>query len=147
MPSSYRFKPQEQEVPDNVLVVMIGVKTGDYVLDSQLLLGVFQQRHESVLAAFRQLVLSDRHIEPVLPEHGFPLAAYTADSGRREGQFHRLPDVRLKRVATNGGANAGFQPKLDWVRGISYPRASALWEFPTCAGNIKPAVEAPHRGC
>jgi len=37
----------------------------------------------------------------------------------------------------------GFLSIVLKVRGISVvPRASALWELPTCAGNIKPAVEA-----
>jgi len=95
MPSSYRFKPKEQEVPEDVLVVVIGVETSNHVLDAQLLLSILKQRHKSVLAAFCQLVLSDGHVEPVLPEHGFPLAAYPTDPGRREGQFHCLLNVRL----------------------------------------------------
>jgi len=81
MPSSYRFKPKKQEVPDNILVVIIVIQTGDHMVNPQLLLGVFQQRDKRVLAAFRQLVLSDCHIEPVLPEYGFPLAANSPDPG------------------------------------------------------------------
>jgi len=74
MPGSYRFKPEEQEVPDNILVVVVGVETGNHVVHTQLLLGVLQQGHECVLAAVRQLVLGDCHVEPILPEHGLPLA-------------------------------------------------------------------------
>jgi len=109
MPSSYRFKPEEQKVPDDVLVVMVGIKTGHHVVDSQLLLGVLQQRHKRVLATFRQLILGDCHVESVLPKHGIPLAADSSDAGRREGQLHCLLDVRLKGVTpVNGYANAGF---------------------------------------
>jgi len=148
MPSRYRFKPEEQEVPDNVLVVMVVVEAGHDMAHTQLLFGVLQQRDKRTLAAIRQLVLGDRHVEPVLPQHRFPLAAYTAHAGCREGQLHCLLYTRLESIHADVRASAGFQPKLDWVRGISIvPRASALWEFPTCAGDIKRAAEAQRRGC
>jgi len=148
MPSRYRFKPEEKKVPDNVLVVVVVVQTGDNVAHSQLLLGVLQQRDKRALAAIRQLVLGNCHIKPVLPEHRFPLAADAAHAGCREGQLHCLLYTRLESIHADVRASAGFQPKLDWVRGISIvPRASALWEFPTCAGDIKRAAEAQRRGC
>jgi len=140
------FKPEEQKVPDDVLVVVDVVKTGDDVVYAELFVGVLEQGDEGLLRAFGQLGLSDCHVEPVLIENGLPLAANPAHSGGREGELECLLGGRLRGVVAGG--RYGFLPSILRVRGIFWiPRASALWELPTCAGNIKPAAEARRRGC
>jgi len=143
VPRRNRCKPQEQKVPDDVLVVDGSVQTGHYVIDAQLLLGVLQQRDKGSLAAVRQLVLGHHDVEAVLPEHRLPLTPDPAHPGGGERELDRLVTRRAIRLdlAKSGGVGCTI---FDLVRGISvYPRASALWEIPTCAGDIKPATEAP----
>jgi len=157
------LESQEQEVPDDVLVVVVViVEAGDDVVDAELVLGVLEQRDEGLLGPFSQLQLGDRDVEPVLVENSLPVAAHPAHARRREAQLQRLLSTadgwrrrrRAGGLAAVAAAAAGWRGRR-WilanklrVRGISYiPRASALWELPTCAGNIKPAVEAPRRGC
>jgi len=143
VPRRNRSKPQEQKVPDDVLVVDGSVQTGHYVIDAQLLLGVLQQRDKGSLAAVRQLVLGYHDVEAVLPEHRLPLTPDPAHPGGGERELDRLVSRRTIRLdlAKSGGVGCTI---IHLVRGISvYPRASALWEIPTCAGDIKPATEAP----
>merc|ERR1719430_22352 len=92
----------------------------------QLLLCIFQQRDEGPLGAFGQLVGGHADVQPVLPKHGFPVG--TGAPQTCIFVFIGVLSIDLK------------------VRGISWiPRASALWELPTCAGDIKPAAEARRR--
>jgi len=151
VPRTERLKSQEQEVPDDVLVVMLcPVQAGNDVRHPQLLLGVLQQRDKGPLAAVRQLVLSNTDVEPALPEYSFPLGPDSALAGSREADLYSLlAAIALGEVSPKGVVGCRpFQMLSLGVRGMSFvPRADALWEFPTCAGDIKPAVEAPRRGC
>lgn len=53
------LESQEQEVPDDVLVVVVViVEAGDDVVDAELVLGVLEQRDEGLLGPFSQLQLN-----------------------------------------------------------------------------------------
>jgi len=76
MPWSNGLETEEQEVPDDVLVVMVqSIKAGDHVAHFQLLLCILEQRNESSLGTLSQLVGTYTHIESVLPQHGLPVGA------------------------------------------------------------------------
>jgi len=148
VPRTERLKSQEQEVPDDVLVVVLcPVQAGNDVGHPQLLLCVLEQRDKGSLAAVRQLILGNTDVEPALPEYGLPLGPDSSLAGSREADLYSLLAAILGEVCAKGG-RCPFQNLSLGVRGMSFvPRADALWEFPTCAGDIKPAVEAPRRGC
>lgn len=145
MPWSDWLEPKKQEVADDVLVVMMElIKASHHMANSQLLLRIFQQGDESTLAPVRQLAAGHTNIEPLLPQNSVPASTYTTQTSSRETDLH----CRVLRVVQNLVASfacVGVQSIAHRVRGIfRIPRASALWEIPTCAGGIKPAVEAPH---
>lgn len=73
MPRSDRLETKKQEVPDDVLVVVVHlVETGHHVQNAQLLLGVLKQRDERSFAAVTELRASDGDVESLLPKHGRP---------------------------------------------------------------------------
>jgi len=139
------LETEEQEIPDHVLVVMVqSVKASHHVGDLQLLLSVLQQRDEGPLGAFRQLVGANTDIQSFLPQHSLPVGAGAAQACGRECYLGGLLLVTANcRLGYCILVFVGFLSIDLKVRGISFvPRASALWELPTCAGDIKPAVEA-----
>merc|ERR1719516_133458 len=98
------------------------VETSNDMSHLQLLLCIFQQGDEGPLGAFGQLVRGHTDVQPVLPSPNWCWL------GNCIFVFIGVLSIDLK------------------VRGISWiPRASALWELPTCAGDIKPAAEARRR--
>jgi len=143
MPWSDRLETKEQEVPDHVLVVIVQpVKTSHHVADLELLLGVLEEGHEGPLGALGQLRRAHRDVKPLLPKHSFPESPGAAQSFCGEADLSGLVLAALRRV-WGCILVVGFLSIAHKVRGISVvPRASALWELPTCAGNIKPAGEA-----
>lgn len=144
MPWSDGLESKKEEVADDVFVVMMElIQTSHHMAYSQLLLCVLQQGHESTLAPISQLAASNTHVQPLLPEYRIPVSSDTTKPRSRETNLHcRIPSV-VQNLVTSF-ACVGVQSIAHRVRGISnIPRASALWEIPTCAGGIKPAVEAP----
>lgn len=82
VPRTERLKSQEQEVPDDVLVVVLcPVEAGNDVGHPQLLLGILQQRDKRPLAAVGQLILGNTDVEPALPEYSLPLGPDSALAG------------------------------------------------------------------
>jgi len=145
MPWSNGLETKEQEVPDHVLVVIMQpVEAGNHVGHLQLLLGVLQQGDEGPLGALGQLTGADADVEPLLPEHGLPVSPGPAEACCGEADLGGAVEATLlRRLWCCILVIVGFLSIVLKVRGISIvPRASALWELPTCAGNIKPAVEA-----
>jgi len=143
VPWSNGLETEEQEVPHDVLVVMMqSIQAGDHVGHFQLFLGVLQQRDEGSLRALGQLVGAHTDVEPVLPEDCLPAGSGAAEACCREADLCGLVlTVLHSRVCIL--VSVGVLSIAHKVRGIAIvPRASALWELPTCAGNIKPAVEA-----
>lgn len=149
VPRTERLKSQEQKVPDDILVVVLRpVEAGNNVGHPQLFLCVLQQRDKGSLAAVRKLILGDTDVEPALPEYSLPLGPNSALASGREADLNSLLAAILLGEVSPKGGGCPFQKLSLGVRGMSFvPRADALWEFPTCAGDIKPAVEAPRRGC
>jgi len=109
--SKHRLKPQKQKVPDDVVVDVALVQTGNDMLHAQLLLRVLEQRHKCPLAPVRELVLGDCHVEPVLPLNRFPLGANSTNAGCRKGQLDRFLNTDLV-VFTTIGCIIRFQPIL-----------------------------------
>jgi len=73
VPRSNRLETKKQEVPDDILVVVVHlVQTGHDVQNAQLLLSVLKQRDERPFAAITELLASDGDVEPLLPQHGRP---------------------------------------------------------------------------
>lgn len=144
MPWSNRLETKEQEVPDHVLVVIMqSVKAGHHVADLQLLLGVLEEGDEGPLGALGKLSRAHGDVKPLLPQHSFPESPGAAQSFCGEADLSGLVLAALRRVWGCILVVVGFLSIARKVRGISVvPRASALWELPTCAGNIKPAGEA-----
>jgi len=143
VPRSDRLETKEQKIPDDVLVVVVElVEASHDVADAQLLLGVLQEVDESLLAAVGQLGAGDEHVQALLPQHAGPRGAHPAQAS--SGETYLNCSV-LGEVALLAAQIRSCRSIALGVRGISFvPRASALWEFPTCAGGIKPAAEA-HR--
>jgi len=142
VPRSDRLEAKEKKIPDDVLVVMVQlIQAGHDVAHAQLVLGVLKQADECLSRPILELCCCYRHIKTVLPEYGRPEAPHSTNTGSRETYLNCL-------VLRGGGASlevyiSGFQSIVLGVRGISFiPRASALWEFPTCTGGIKPTAEA-----
>jgi len=146
VPWSDWLEPKKKEVADDVFVVMMElIKASHHMGDSQLLLRILQQGHESTLATVSQLATGNAHVQPLLPENSIPASADTAQPGSREANLN-CRVLGVVQILVASFACVGVQSIAHRVRGIfSIPRASALWEIPTCAGNIKPAVEAPRR--
>jgi len=145
VPWSNWLEPKKEEVTDDVLVVMVQlIKASHNVADPQLFLGVLQQRDECALAAVRQLASGHAHVQSVLPQHRLPCGPCPAQTRRGETNLYGGVRVVVHCLVLDVLTCDGVQSIAHRVRGISViPRASALWEFPTCAGGIKPAVEAP----
>jgi len=111
----------------------------------KLFLSVLEQRDKGPLGALSELVGSDAHIKSLLPHDGLPVGAGAAKPCSGEADLGgSIGALLLGRVGRSCiFVLIGFLSIVLKVRGISVvPRASALWELPTCAGNIKPAVEA-----
>jgi len=151
VPWSKWLKSQEEEVADDVLVIMMElIQASHHMADPELLLGILQQGDEGALAAIGQLTAGDAHVQSLLPQHTVPASAHTTQASGRETNL----DCRVLVVVHHAVVIISFpctrfllSTCARRVRGIfRIPRASALWEFPTCAGGIKPAVEAPHPG-
>lgn len=141
VPRSDRLEAKEKKIPDDILVVVVQlVQASHDVAHAQLVLGVLEQTDECLSRPILELCRCYRHIKTVLPEYGRPKAPHSTNTGSRE--------TYLNCLVLRGGASlkidiSGFQSIVLGVRGISFiPRASALWEFPTCAGGIKPTAEA-----
>jgi len=123
------------------------VKTSHYMSDPQLLLGVLEQGDESPLASVSQLTAGYVDVQSFLPENSLPGGSYTPKPSSREGNLNSfvlvINSVIIWWFVIAIAWNSGLQSIAHRVRGISFiPRTSALWELPTCTGNIKPAVEA-----
>lgn len=150
MPWSNGLETEEQKVPHDVLVVIVEpIEAGHHVGDLKLLLGVLQQGDKGSLGALRQLVGSDADVKSLLPQHGLPLVGGPAEAcgGEADVGGPVCTALILCRSWSCILVLVDFLSMDRKVRGISsVPRASALWELPTCAGNIKPAGEArrPH---
>jgi len=146
VPWSEWLEPKKEEVSDDVLVVMMElIQASHHVADPELLLGVLQQRDECTLATVGQLAPGDAHVQPLLPQHTIPASADTTQPRGRETNLDcRVLSIVHLLVVIISFPCAGLQSLTHRVRGVQcVPRASALWEFPTCAGGIKPAAEAP----
>jgi len=144
VPWSEWLESKKEEVADDVLVVMMElIQASHHVANPQLLLGILQQGHESTLAAVCQLAAGDAHVQSLLPQHAVPASAHAAQPSSRETNLYcRVLSIVQNLVAVSFARV--LQSIAHRVRGIlSIPRASALWEIPTCAGGIKPAAEAP----
>jgi len=146
VPWSNGLETEEEEVPDHVLVVVVQpIKTGDHMGHLKLFLSILEQRDKGPLGALSKLVRSDAHIKSLLPHDGLPVGAGAAKPCSGEADLGgSIGALLLGRVGRSCiFVLVGFLSIVLKVRGISVvPRASALWELPTCAGNIKPAVEA-----
>jgi len=146
VPWSNGLETEEEEVPDHVLVVVVQpIKTGDHMGHLQLFFSILEQRDKGPLGALSELVGSDAHIKSLLPDDGLPVGAGAAKPCSGEADLGgSIGAFLLDRVGRSCiFVLIGFLSIVLKVRGISVvPRASALWELPTCAGNIKPAVEA-----
>jgi len=145
MPWSNGLETEEQEVPDHVLVVMMqSIQAGYHVSHLQLLLGVLEEGDEGSLWSLGQLAGGYTHVKPILPQHSFPVGAGASQSCSREGDLSGLVlAILCCRIWSCILVSISALSIAVKVRGISViPRASALWELPTCAGNIKPAEEA-----
>jgi hypothetical protein len=110
MPRVQRCKPKKQKVPDDVLVGGLTGQTSNDVVDPQLLLCILQQGDEPLLRAIQKLVLSDGHVQPVLPEYSVPLAPEACQPWHREGELHCLVRLRLRlsRKCTASTVSPGF---------------------------------------
>jgi len=95
VPSADGLKPKEQKVPYDVVVNVTLIEAGDNVVDSQLLLRVLEQRDKRALTSVRKLVLSDCHIQPILPLNRFPLAANSSNASSGKRQLDCLLDADL----------------------------------------------------
>jgi len=145
MPWSNGLETEEQEVPDHVLVIMMqSIQAGYHVSHLQLLLGVLEEGDEGSLWSLGQLAGGYTHVKPILPQHSFPVGAGASQSCSREGDLSGLVlAILCCRIWSCILVSISALSIAVKVRGISViPRASALWELPTCAGNIKPAEEA-----
>jgi len=145
VPWSKRLESKEEEVADDVLVVMMElIQASHHVADPELLLGVLQQRDECTLAAVGQLAPGDAHVQPLLPQHTIPASAHTTQPRGRETNLDCRVLSIVHLLVIFSFPCGRLQSLAHRVRGVQcVPRASALWEFPTCAGGIKPAAEAP----
>jgi len=149
MPWSNGLETEKEEIPDHVLVVMVqSVETSNDMSHLQLLLCIFQQGDEGPLGAFGQLVGGHTDVQPVLPKHGFPVGTGAPQTCSRKSDLCGLvlPSPNWCWLGNCIFVFIGVLSIDLKVRGISWiPRASALWELPTCAGDIKPAAEARRR--
>jgi len=121
MPWSKRLESEEEEVPDDILVVMVQlIETCYDIADTELFLSVFKQRHKGALATIRQLASGNTHVQSVLPQHCVPGSANTTKTSSGETNLHCSILVVVKQLLVGSIFScSGFQSITDRVRGIS----------------------------
>jgi len=121
VPRSEGLESKKEEVPDDVLVVVVKlIEARHHAGDPELLLRVLEERDEGALAAVRQLAARHAHVEAVLPQHRVPVGADPAQASRGEANLNRgVPVVVQQVLVGSAGLCCGFQSIVRRVRGIS----------------------------